>query len=114
MTQPVTGSRSVWPLIAVLGVATFALRLSFIQFSGVVDEFPPAARRALTFVPAAILAALVAPELVAVDGSLVGAVLNPRAIAGAVGAVVAWRTDDMMATIAVGMAALWVARFLAG
>lgn len=104
----------VWPLVAVLGVGTFALRLSFIQLHAWFDEFPPAVERALAFVPAAVLAALVFPELFVLDGSVVGVFVDARVVAGGLAAVVAWRTGSMMATIGVGMGVLWTAGLVVG
>lgn len=103
----------VWSLAVLLGVGTYALRLSFIELRGWVDEFPPWLEPALAYVPAAVLAALVAPALFALDGT-VGGLLNVRALAGALAAAVAWRTGNMLATIGVGMAVLWGAGFLFG
>lgn len=113
-------SAGVWPLVIAIAVGIFAIRLSFIQLRSVVDGFPAAIERALGLVPAAILAALVAPELVAVDGpitgveSLVAAVTTVRTAAGVVAAVVAWRTGSMLATVVAGMATLWGLQFLVG
>ena len=58
-------------------------------------------------------AALVFPALFALDGT-VGGLLNLRVLAGALAAVVAWRSESMLATIAVGMAVLWAGTFLLG
>lgn len=95
----------LWGLILAVGIGTFALRFSFIGLSGRVDDVPPLAERALAFVPAAVLAALVAPALLVVDGAVtVGG--NDRLLAGAFAAVVAWRTEDILATIVAGVGAL--------
>jgi branched-subunit amino acid transport protein len=107
MTNAGFDSTLVWLLIVVLGVGTFALRLSFIQLSTWLDEFPPRVEQALGFIPAAILAALIFPELFPTGGSVVGTLVNPYSIAGGIATVVAWRTRNMMATILVGMAVLW-------
>lgn len=106
------GPALVWLLVAVLGVGVYGLRLSFIHLHGVVESLPPGFERALTFIPAAILAALVTPALFTLDGSLVGTVLNARALAGALALATAWRTGSMIATIGVGMGVLWTATFL--
>ena len=98
-----------WLLIAVLGVGVYAMRLSFIGLRGVVEELPPGVERALTFIPAAVLAALVTPALFPLAGSVVDTVVTPRALAGALALVTAWRTENMIATIGVGMAVLWAA-----
>lgn len=98
----------IWILVLILGLGTFSLRLSFIQLHAWIDEFPPLIDRALTFLPPAILAALVGPELVVLDRSILGMVLDPHLIAGGLSVLVAWRTESMTATIVVGMGVLWV------
>lgn len=104
----------VWLLVAVLGAGVYAMRLSFIHLHGVVDGFPPRVERTLTFIPAAVLAALVTPALFPLDGSLAEIVFNARALAGAVALATAWRTGSMIATIGAGMGVLWTVTFLLG
>lgn len=107
-------SPTVWLLIVALGLGTFGMRLSFIQFYAYVTALPPAVERALRYIPAAILAALVFPALFPLGGPLVETVVNPHAVAGGVAALVAWRTGSMTWTIAVGMAVFWSLQFLVG
>lgn len=114
MTPPSSTPLFIWILIPVLGLGVYALRLSFIHLHGVVESFPPRLERALTFIPAAILAALVTPALFPLDGSLAGIIFNARALAGALAVATAWRTGSMIATIAVGMGVLWTVTFLFG
>lgn len=101
-------SGAVWRLLVLLGLGTFLMRLSFIQLSAWLDEFPPRVERALRFVPPAILAAIVFPGLF--PHGL--ATPDPHTVAGGLAALVAWRTRNMMATIAVGMAVLWGIQFV--
>lgn len=103
----------VWVVILGIGVATFALRFSFIYLFGRIDEVPPRMRRILRYVPPAVLAALVAPALVTIDPSVgvAGSLADPRLAAGLLAGAVAWRTGNLFLTIAVGMVALWVLRF---
>ncbi len=89
------------------GIAAFAVRLSFIVISDRV-ELPQTLRRALRFVPAAVLLSLAAPSLLYVDGALALSVENERLLAGAFAALVAWRTRSVLPTIGAGMASLWV------
>lgn len=98
------------PALAVAGIVTFATRLSFIALLGRVDV-PPWFKRALRYVPPAVLSAIVFTEILVRDGT---AVLsgNVRLLAGAAAAAVAWRTRNVLLTIAVGMAALWIAQAL--
>lgn len=90
-----------------IGLATYALRLSMIGLAGRVS-LPAGVERALRFVPVAALTALVTPDLL---GGAAGASLfthNPRLWAGVVAALVAWRTRNVLLTVGVGMATLWI------
>lgn len=108
------GMGIVWLVVVVLGLGTFGLRLSFIQLYTWIDEFPLRVKRALGFIPAAILAALIFPELFVRDGTFVGVVLDARVLTGGLAAVTAWRTGSILATIGVGMRTLWGVQFLLG
>lgn len=112
MTQWNPGPAVVWLLVLSLGVGVFAFRLSFIQLHAWLDEFPPRVERTLGFIPAAILAALVFPELFTLDGSVAGAFVDARVLAGGLAAATAWRTGSMLATIGVGMGVLWGVQLL--
>lgn len=114
MTPSPADTGPLWALIVAIGVGTFALRLSFIQLYAWLDEFPPRVEAALRFVPAAVLAALIGPALLSLDGLVGGAFLDARLLAGLVAVVVAWRTDSMTATIVVGMGVLWGVQFALG
>lgn len=95
----------VWTIVFAMGVGTFALRFSFLGLSERLGDVPPVVERGLELVPAAVLAALVLPALVVVDGSLTVAG-NDRLLAGALAAAVAWRTENILATIVAGVGAL--------
>lgn len=68
---------------------------------------PVELRRALRFVPAAALAALVFPALTHPAGHLDISMQNFRLLAGLGGAIVAWKTRNVLLTILVGMILLW-------
>lgn len=102
MTTPST----VWTAIAVIGVGTYLIRLSFLYLFEYLETVPDGLERALRFVPAAVLAALVLPAVVLVDGTPTVSLDNHRLIAAGLAAAVAWRTENILATIAVGLAAL--------
>ncbi|MFC7187131.1 AzlD domain-containing protein [Halorubrum yunnanense] len=110
---PAAPSVRVWIAILLIGVATYGFRLSFIHLFGRIDEVPAAIKRPLRYVPPAVLAALVLPDLVTLGPSVAATLLDERLIAGAVAGVVAWRTENVFATIAVGMGVLWLFRFVA-
>ena len=102
MTSPV-----LWMIIIAMGAVTYALRLSMIVlFDRVL--MPDVIRRALRFVPPAVLSALIVPALLAPDPVRHMAVDYARLIAGILAAVVAWRTKNVFLTIGVGMALLWI------
>ncbi|MGM0604358.1 MAG: AzlD domain-containing protein [Halobacteriota archaeon] len=102
---------AIWAAIALIGVCTFGIRLSFIYLFGRIDEVPPRVRHLLRFVPAAVLAALVFPAVITVEATIGATLLDDRVLAGTIAAAVAWRTEDILATIVTGMAALWAIRF---
>ena len=98
---------STWLLFVAIGLGTFTLRFLFIYLFGKI-EMPAWLRRALRFVPAAALAALVFPALTHSSGSLDLSIHNFRLLAGLGGALVAWKTRNVLLTILVGMILLWV------
>jgi branched-subunit amino acid transport protein len=106
------GPLAVWGVVLLAGLLTFCIRYSFVYLLGRIDGMPPRVEAALRYVPAAVLAALVAPAVVD-PGPTVGATLvDDRLVAGAVAAAVAWVTEDVFATIGVGMLTLWLVGFL--
>lgn len=112
MTTVGLGTWVLWGVILAIAVGTFAARVSFIVLFGRLQRVPPSVERLLSFVAPAALAALVLPSLLLVDGTLVLATGNARLVAGAAAALVAWRTENLLATVVVGMAAFWALRFV--
>ena len=106
-------STSIWLLFLAVGLGTFTLRFLFIYLFGKI-EMPEWLRRALRFVPAAALAALVFPALTHPSGHLDISLPNFRLLAGLGGALVAWRTRNVLLTILVGMALLWTLQAVFG
>ncbi len=100
----------IWALIAIVGALNYASRLSFIAFFAR-RSVPPLLARALRYVPAAMLTALIVPMILprGADGALAPAV-SPHVAATALAGVAAYFTRSTLATIGVGMAALWLAR----
>lgn len=98
---------ALWLTILGAGAVTFALRLSFIALLGRI-RIPPSLGRALRFVPAAVLTAVVVPLLFYKDGALEVSLGNERLLAGLVAALIAWRTRSVLLTLGGGMATLWV------
>lgn len=96
-----------WWVMIIAGLATFAIRLSFILLIGERDV-APWARRALRLVPPAVLTAIIVPEMLLLGGNLDLSLGNERLLAGGLAALVAWRTRNVVLTIGVGMLALWL------
>ena len=97
---------ALWLTIAGAGAVTFALRLSFIALLGRM-ETALFLGRALRFVPAAVLTAVVIPLLFYENGALEVSLGNERLLAGLVAALIAWRTRSVPLTLCGGMATLW-------
>lgn len=98
---------TIWLVIIGIGLGTYALRLSFIHLHGRF-ALPAVIQRGLRLVPAAVLAALVAPALVHSDSGIAVTAEDPRLLAGLVALLVAWRFKHMLLTLASGMAVLWL------
>ncbi len=94
-----------WITFALIGLGTFVLRLSFIEFHAVL-RMPPWFRRALAYVPASVLAALVLPAVMYEHRDAGLDWTNPQIPAAIVAALVAWRTRSTLLTLAVGMGVL--------
>lgn len=87
---------TLWLTLLGMAVVTFALRAAFLVLPPTFRT-PELLRRALRFVPAAVLTAIWAPEVAATD---------ERLPAGVVAIAVAWRWRKTFATIVAGLAAL--------
>ena len=97
---------TLWLMLLIIGVITYAIRLSCISLIGK-REMPAFLLKALRFVPITVLPAIILPQLFLRNNTLVLTLANPRWIAGILAAIVAWRTRNVLLTIAVGMVVLW-------
>ena len=102
---------SLWLLFLAIGLGTFSMRFSFIYLFGRIT-MPEWLRRALKYVPAAVLAALVFPALTHPAGTLDISLNNLRLLAGLGGAIVAWKTRNVLWTLITGMTLLWILQAL--
>ena len=96
---------SLWLAIAGMMLATFGQRASFLLLPPHV-QLPALLRRALRYVPAAVLTAIWAPELMLQKGVLNIALGNERLLAGIVAIAIAWRFRVTFGTILAGLVAL--------
>jgi branched-subunit amino acid transport protein len=98
---------NVWMVIIITGVITYAIRLSFIAlFEN--REVPPTLQRWLKYVPPAVFAAIIFPEIFVQNGSVDLSPGNARLVAGIIAALIAWRTKNVLLTILVGMTSLLI------
>ncbi|MBB6099962.1 branched-subunit amino acid transport protein [Deinobacterium chartae] len=100
-------------IILGMGVVSLLLRGSSILLLGQ-RKLPGWLAEALALVPAAVLSALVFPELLLPGGQLLAAGENPRLWAGLIAIAVAWRTRNVLWTLGSGMLALWLLQALLG
>ena len=103
----------VWLIILGTGAVTFALRFSFLG-TVKVHSLPPLFREALRFVPAAVFAAIVAPQVLIRNEAIDFAPDNPRLIAAIAALGVAYFTRSVTWTLVGGMVGLWVVQWWVG
>lgn len=102
---------NIWLVMLLGGLITFGIRFSFIYLFGKF-HVPETVRRALHYVPPAVLSAIVFPELFLHDGALDLSLENARLLAGLVAMGVAWLSRNTLVTILVGMAVLFLLQWL--
>lgn len=98
---------NLWVAIFGMGIITYAIRLVpiwLLERVTIGDSW----RQALRYVPAAVLSAIILPEVVMPGGVLDLTLGNARLIAGLLAILIAWRTKNILWTLAVGMILLWV------
>jgi branched-subunit amino acid transport protein len=98
---------NIWLVMLLGGLITFGMRFSLIYLFGRF-EVPETMRRALHYVPPAVLSAIIFPELFLHDGVVNLSLDNTRLLAGLIAIVVAWFSKNTLITIIVGMIALFV------
>lgn len=102
---------ALWGTLVAIGLITFAYRFSFIFFWEYI-RLPGWISRSLRFVPVAALTAITVPELLAPSGAIDLGWQNERLLAGGLAALVAWRTNNILLTIALGMGCLYLLQWL--
>ena len=102
---------NIWLVMLFGGLLTFGMRFSFIYLFGRF-QIPEMMRRALHYVPPAVLSAIIFPELFLHDGRLNIAFNNDRLLAGLIAVLVAWFTKNTLVTIIAGIIALFILQLL--
>lgn len=97
----------LWAVIFLVGALNYLSRLSFIAVFAR-RRMPPSLERALKYVPAAMLTALIVPMIVAEPAAGHAMAFNPKVLAAVIAGVVAHSTRSTLWTLGTGMAALWL------
>jgi branched-subunit amino acid transport protein len=98
---------NIWAALLAGGALTYLTRLSFIFLFGIIDP-PEVLRRALRFVPPAVLSAIVFQELLIRNGAVFLSLGNARLLAGMAAILVGVRTKNSLWVIATGMIILLI------
>ncbi len=102
----------LWLVIGVVGLLNFLSRLSFIALFAQ-RTIPRWLLRALRYVPAAMLTALIVPMIVAPSLSSAGDVhADQRVLAALVAGAVAFASGSTLKTLLAGMGTLWLLQML--
>lgn len=105
---------TIWVVTLVVGVLNFASRVSFIAWFAR-NDMPPLLTRALRHVPVAMMTAIAVPAVVFIAPGMPDLGLgNARLVAALVAGAIAWWRKNTVETIVVGMATLWLMRWLVG
>ena len=102
---------NIWLIMFIGGLLTFGMRFSLIYLFGRF-QVPETMRRALHYVPPAVLSAIIFPELFFQAGRLDLSLGNTRLLAGIIAILTAWFSRNTLITILVGMAALLILQWL--
>jgi branched-subunit amino acid transport protein len=101
---------NIWLVMLIGGLITFGMRFSLIFLFGRF-HIPETMRKALHYVPPAVLSAIVFPELLYRSGQLDISLGNTRLLAGMIAILVAWYSRNTLLTILAGMIALFALQF---
>ncbi|MCJ7435544.1 MAG: AzlD domain-containing protein [Anaerolineales bacterium] len=104
---------NIWLILFFGGLITFGMRFSFIYLFGKF-EVPEMMRRALHYVPPAVLSAIIFPEVFLPNRQLDLSLSNHRLLAGLVAVLVAYFTKNTLITILAGMIALVLLQLFGG
>ena len=100
------GSEVIWLVMIASGLLTFAARFSMI---GLFQdrELPQIIKQILTYVAPSVLAAIIIPDVLHIDGAVM-VLDNPKIPAFLLAMVAAALTRNVLVTISTGMVSLWV------
>jgi branched-subunit amino acid transport protein len=104
---------NIWLVMLLGGLITFGMRFSLIYLLAEGRfHIPEAMRRALHYVPPAVLSALIFPALFLPDNVLDLSFNNHYLLAGLLAIIVAWFSKNTLLTIVAGMLVLFFLQLL--
>jgi len=91
---------------------TFGVRYPVLAFVSKI-QLPDIVGQSLKYVPPTVLMAIIAPAIFIPEGnSVILRFSNVPLFAGLIATLVAWRTKNLLLTIVIGMASLWLRRWV--
>lgn len=96
----------IWSMIISIGLATFGLRYFPVALLARL-ELPGWLKRALVYVPPAVLTAIITPALFFPGSTPTISPDMPRIVAASLAVLIAWRTRSVLWTVTLGMLFLW-------
>jgi branched-subunit amino acid transport protein len=104
---------NIWLAMLLGGLITFGMRFSLIYLLAEGKfQVPETMRKALHYVPPAVLSAIIFPELFLHGVTLNVSLENTRLLAGLIAIVVAWFSKNTLMTIVTGMIALFALQLI--
>ena len=93
----------IWSGIIVCGVITFLIM--FIPMSGIISkELSPSAKNSFKYIPLAVLTPIIVNDLSIIENNTLFLFENYKIYAGLISIIVALITNNILATISIGMA----------
>ena len=91
-----------WSLIILCGIITFLMR--FIPLSGIISrELSPSTKNSFKYIPLAVLSPIIINDLSIIENNNIFFIANYKLYAGLIAIIVAFITNNILATISLGM-----------
>ena len=92
-----------WSIIIVCGIITFLMR--FIPLSGIISrELSPSTKNSFKYIPLTVLTPIITNDLSIVENNNLFLIENYKLYAGIIAIIVALISNNILATISLGMA----------
>ncbi|MDC3116840.1 AzlD domain-containing protein [Alphaproteobacteria bacterium] len=102
----------IWSGIIICGAITFLIR--FIPMSGIISrKLSPSTKNSFKYIPLAVLTPIIVNELSIIENNTPFLIENYKLYAGLISIIVALITNNILATISIGMASyLFMSNFI--